>query len=54
MPNCDGTLSLVPNIDRSITDPASRMKFVCDKDDSHVFEDPNTMPPDTSRSITGR
>jgi len=55
-PACGGLLALVPNPsgERSMMDPASRMKYVCSADDMHVFEDPDTMPVDRSRSITDR
>jgi len=55
-PECGGVLTLVPNPsgDRSMNDPGSRMKYVCAKDDMHVFEDPSTTPVDRSRSIADR
>ena len=49
---CTGVLKLVRNDDRSLDDPASRMKYTCSMDDDHVFEDANSMPRDWSRSIT--
>jgi hypothetical protein len=53
-PDCTGSQSLVPNIDRSWADPASNRKWECDLVSGHVDEDPATMPRDRSRSITGR
>ncbi len=49
--NCPGTLSLTWNNDRSMVSPASAMKYQCSADPAHEFEDPRTMPVDTSRSI---
>jgi hypothetical protein len=48
---CGGSLTLVRNNDRSLTDPASYMKYVCANDDDHVFEDPDTMPRDNRRTF---
>ncbi|WP_146794993.1 hypothetical protein [Agrococcus baldri] len=49
--DCEGTLQRVPNNDRSIADPASRFKWVCDADESHVYQDDDTMPFDRSRTF---
>lgn len=49
---CPGTLTLTSNRDRSLASPASRMKYQCDADSGHEFEDPRTMPRDRSRSTT--
>lgn len=37
-----------------MADPGSRFKLVCSLDAGHIFEDPDSMPRDYSRSITDR
>lgn len=50
--DCPGTLFLTRNNDRSMTSPASTMKYQCSANTEHEFEDLSTMPRDRSRSIT--
>lgn len=52
--DCPGTLTKWPNRDRAITDPASLYKWTCDANDDHVYEDPDTMPRDRSRTFGER
>ena len=47
---CSGTMTLVPNHDPRLTDPASRFKFECTAVADHVLEHEGSMPLDTSRS----